>query len=340
MPWRLCRPPWCIVLFALVVRTVYGLHFYLESGEIRCLFDDAPPGSKVMGEYTVAAGTGSMPIQLDVRSGNGKVLYFQQANIEHGNFAFVVHPDESSRPSVMHAEMHRRSHGAHNADSSGRRKSAGEQAVPQGGVPEHRRRRLLAEAADQAKGAHGDSHHPESEEWDMDDYEGIDVAEMDAASRHYSVINTRDGTGARSGAGMEYDELGRNVLQEHEINTIFSVRRFSICVTSPGPREPGIRRRVRLIVRKGMAAHDYHRLARTEHMSSLEVSLHQISAELHDLLAQLELAHRMEEALRVLHYRTNRWVVRYAVVSVAIVFAVGIFQARYTRGLLKSKKIL
>jgi emp24/gp25L/p24 family/GOLD len=199
---------------------------------------------------------------------------------------------------------------------------------------------LLAEAADQAKGAHGASHRLESEEWDLDDYEGIDAAEMDATARHYSVINARDGTRARSGAGGEYDELGRNVLQEHEIDTIFSVRRFSICVTSSGPREPGIRRRVRLIVRKGSAAHDYHRLAKTEHMTSLEVSLHQISAELHDLLAQLELAHRMEEALRVMHYRTNRWVVTYAVVSVAIVFATGIFQARYTKGLLKSKKML
>jgi emp24/gp25L/p24 family/GOLD len=217
---------------------------------------------------------------------------------------------------------------------------------------EHRQRGKLSEP-DAPSQAQDDNDGPrpggaggDRGEWDLDKYGGIDEEALEAEARRVAAsmgVHTPDRRSSGNdglNVGSEYDELGNHVTPDSEIRKTFDVRRFQICVVSDGPHEPGLRRRIRLVVRKGSAAHDYHRLAKTEHMSTLEVSLGQISSELHDLLAQLELAHRMEEALRSMHFRTNRTVVMYAVASILAVLAIGIVQARYTRGILKTKKLL
>jgi fumarate reductase subunit D len=344
-----CIPRY-LVIAVLALPLVDAVHFYLHAGEKRCFYDEEQPGAKVLGEYTVSAGPGSMPIHLDVRSANGAVLYFQQTNIEHGKFAFVVLPDEEHAPSVAHAEMHRQrqaeAHGAASAVDSRHAHSSGRSGVH---PPEHRRGRLMSEPNAEPEPLLKDGPTPagaggDHVEWDLDKYGGIDEEALEAEARRVAEsmgVHPHDRSSRDYGltVGNEYDELGSSA-PDSEIRRTFDIRRFQICVVSDGPHEPGLRRRIRLVVRKGSAAHDYHRLAKTEHMSTLEVSLGQISSELHDLLAQLELAHRMEEALRSMHFRTNRSVVIYAIVSILAVLVIGIVQARYTRGILKTKKLL
>lgn len=302
-----------------------ALQFYLRSGaneNRRCFYDSAPRGSKVLGEYTVAAGHGEMPIDIDVRNAENTERYFFQQNIRHGKFAFVIPLNAKDVPVVEHAEMHEKKHPHGHSD---------------GGHAHHRRRLLV----DSPRGVHRDhDDDDDDDDWDMDEYEGIDEEKLEEATKraadglqaehdaHYSRNSPHQGHGATDDSPME----------EREIEETFAERKFTICLHARGGA--GVQqRRVRLVLHKGESAKDMHRLAKKHHMTSLEASLRGISSELHDLLRELERAHQMEEGLRAINQKTNRAVVNYATISIVAMAIIGLAQAQYTKGYLKTKKI-
>jgi hypothetical protein len=323
------RPPIrLLVVFLLCAlselpHAVHALQFYLRAGsdQRRCFHDSAPPGTKVMGEYTVAAGHGAMPIDIDVRSSDNAARFFYRQNIGHGKFAFVLPAESGAIPNVEHAEMRRKVHPP-GAEGAGR------------GA---RGRRLLEDSAEQK---HGDD-FDDIDDWDLDGYDGIDNARLAGAEQAAAdgLQRAHDAKHSRHGRDrVGHDAYDDALMEEHDVEQVFEERRFIICVEARGGAGTQ-QRRVRLVLRKGESAQDLHRLAKKEHMTSLEVSLRSISSELHDLLRQLERAHQMEEALRAINQKTNRSVVTYASVSIAAMIAVGLLQARYTKLYFKRKKI-
>lgn len=319
-----------------------------------------------------------MPVDIVVRmEGDKRVLYDRQ-NVDHGKFAFVLPFDEKQLPHVRQAELHRklveRMHHSFRKEKEGTQPHAATDHKSA-----HSRRRLLSvddkvpppppppKGAEGGSGVHPDAgaadlhkedsahfrhrhhyyrdgheHHPHDEEddeyddydyedelddFEMDNYDGIDDEELD-------------------------EELERNVQQEERLHgrfddasdsekedRLFDQRKFEICVISAGERT-GLKRRVRLIINKGDTAHDYTRLAKREHMTQLEVSLRQVSEELHELMHELDQARMMEDVLRVRNEGTNKRVVILSVTSLFFLFSVGAYQAFYTKRFFKRKKIL
>lgn len=305
--------------FPVLLSCTQALQFYLRTGheQRRCFYDSAPPGTKVLGEYTVAAGQGAMPVDIDVRNSENTARFFFRKNIGHGKFAFVLPAEDGSLPKVEHADI--------------MRKAREEPAAPKG------RRRLLMDSSEHM---HADDFDDVGYEWDMGEYEGIDEARLSAEERaaRDQLQHAHDASHLGHEGLNGHDAFDDALMDDHDIDEVFTERRFMVCVSAregTGTQQ----RRVRLIVRKGESAQDLHRLAKKEHMTSLELSLRSISNELHDLLRQLERAHQMEEALRSINQKTNKSVVTYATLSLIVMVVFGIMQARYTKVYYKQKKI-
>jgi emp24/gp25L/p24 family/GOLD len=296
-----------------------ALQFYLRAGHAqrRCFYDSAPPGTKILGEYTVAAGHGAMPIDIDVRNSDNIARYFYRQNIGHGKFAFVIPAEIGSVPDVEHAELKRKARQKREKSSGGRR-------------------RLLM---DSAEDMHADDFDDDA--WDMADYDGLDENKLEEAARAAGDRLQRDHDSNHPSHGdrlVGHDAFDDALMDDHDVDEVFAERRFVICVEARGGAGTQ-QRRVRLVMRKGESAQDLHRLAKKEHMTALELSLRSISSELRDLLRQLERAHQMEEALRAINQKTNKSVVTYSSISLILMFVFGFLQARYTKVYFKRKKI-
>lgn len=318
-----------------------------------------------------------MPVDILVRvPGHSDTLYSRQ-NVDHGKFAFVVPFDPEKVPHIHQAELHRKMEehiqrvgraGAHGGALGNHREgeasahhgrrllSAEENAHAQQHPPpppavhdeEHERALHAHEGEGPSRYRHrhhyyrdGREHHhhedadddddydyeDELDDFEMDNYDGIDDEELDAEFER--------------NAQQEEKLHGRfeDASDEEKEDRLFDLRSFEICVISRGERT-GYKRRVRLAVNKGDTAHDYTRLARKEHLTQLEVSLRQVSAELHELMHELDQARAMEDILRERNENTNKRVVILSMISLFCLFAVGSYQALYTKKFFKRKKIL
>eukprot|EP00177_Eucheuma_denticulatum_P000711 GFKZ01001281.1.p1 GENE.GFKZ01001281.1~~GFKZ01001281.1.p1 ORF type:complete len:383 (+),score=73.65 GFKZ01001281.1:260-1408(+) len=167
----------------------------------------------------------------------------------------------------------------------------------------------------------------ELDDFEMDDYEGIDDQELDEELERKAQKEER--------LHGRFDDASDSEKEDR----LFDQRKFEICVISAGDRT-GHKRRVRIVINKGDTAHDYTRLAKKEHMTQLEVSLRQVSEELHELMHELDQARSMEDILRVRNEGTNKRVVILSITSLFFLFSVGAYQAFYTKRFFKRKKIL
>lgn len=268
-----------------------------------------------------------MPVDITVTIQDRKTALFTRNNIDHGKFAFVIPYAGSDATHVKVSEMHRKIAQAMGAHAKKQLNAM------------HHRRRLLA-AADEHDHIHDDhaelerpqhdDHYDYEDDFDLDDYDGIDDEELEKDIE----------TNIKTHRGQDPDQLDAASDDERE-NQLFKTIKFEVCISSDGAAQRGVeKRRVRLIVHKGNAAHDYTRLAKKEHLSHLEVSLRRISDDLHELLSDLDRAKRMEDVLRTMNEKINRRVAKLAVVSFLILLAVGVSQALYTKRFFKHKKIL
>lgn len=183
----------------------------------------------------------------------------------------------------------------------------------------------------------GHQHNVDSDDYDYDDdlddfdadeYDGISDKELEEEEEKITRTHQE-----------KYGTL-EDASAEDQEDRLFDVKKFEICVISGDGGSHDFKRRVRLIVHKGATAHDYTRLAKKEHMTQLEVSLRQVSSELNELMNELDQARRMEDILRQLNENTNKRVVIFSVISLISLFAVGGYQAFYTKRFFKRKKIL
>lgn len=373
--------PTTAFLHVLTILTLCQLatafQFYLQAGEHRCFTESAAPNSKVLAEYTVSTGKGTMPVDILVRMpGHSDTLYSRQ-NVDHGKFAFVVPFDPEKSPHIHQAEMHRKMteqiHRMARTDVHG---GAGGEHREEGANVHHGRKLLSSEEKAHAQqqppqppGGHGEDHdhaghaheegghshyrhrhhyyrdghehhhHEEADDDDDYDYEDeLDDFEMD----NYDGIGDEDLDEEFERNAREEEKLhGRfeDASDEEKEDRLFEFRSFEICVISRGEKT-GHKRRVRLVLNKGDTAHDYTRLAKKEHLTQLEVSLRQVSAELHELMHELDQARAMEDILRERNENTNKRVVILSMISLFCLFAVGSYQALYTKKFFKRKKIL
>lgn len=430
--------PMRVAVGLLVLKCVVGLQFYLQEGQTLCFGENIAPNSKVLGEYTVAAGQGHMPVDIIVRDLAENRTIYQRNDINHGKFAFIA-PFGNQAPNVHSSELHRNQdvhhnkhahrsdshdsygshhahddhwkhedhhdshddhwrhddeHGHHNAPpehdhghdwDSHQHSSGGSGDSHHEEHPHRQTRRLLSYESeyghrnyepqhDHDWNSHhgGDSHKSEQhghgysalghehsehehehdrehehhhdgdklekldhmdahdgehgdmdEEWDMDKYDGLHDEDME-----------RDWEENEKNAPHIDEEDEEEVADE-----LFKERKFEICVSSSSPNN-ALRRRVRLNMRHGKAALDYTRLAKTEHMSSLELTLRIVHDELKELNVELDHARQMEEALRKLNEHTNRRVVRYAVLSLVVLVGVSSMQSMFTRSFFRKKKLI
>lgn len=365
-----------ILTLLTICQLATAFQFYLQAGEQRCFTETAAPNSKVLGEYTVSTGKGTMPVDILVRiPGHSDTLYARQ-NVDHGKFAFVVPIDSQKLPHIHQAEIHRRmAEQIHKTvHSSMRGHAAG--AHGQGETNSHHRRLLSVE--EDAHPQHQQQHPPEAH---GDQHPHVEHAQGEDDHPHYRHRHHyyRDGHQHQHHEGDEdddeydyeddlddfemenYDGIGdeeleeemeRNLQNEEKLHgrlddasddekeeRLFDERTFEICVISRGEKT-GYKRRVRLIVNKGDTAHDYTRLAKKEHLSQLELSLRQVSAELHELMHELDQVKAMEDILRKRNENTNKRVVILSMISLFCLFGVGSYQALYTKKFFKRKKIL
>lgn len=317
---------WTVLALALLATHAGALQFYLKVGERRCFTEAARPATKVLGEYTVTTGHGTMPVDILVRSSTTGSVWWQKMNIDHGKFAFVVPVNIVTAASVHGAEMRRQFNDHVKAEAAAA--AAAELA---------KRRKLLSVEGKHEETYRHHAEHPddpdyEDDDWDLEDYEGIDDEEVERERR--LQLEARDALHDHGKHAPDEDEDDADVFDEHY---------FEICVSSNAKKAgtvTGQKRRVRLSINRGAMAHDFTRLAKKEHMSMLEVSLSVISSELHELLSDLDHARQMEEVLRKINEKTNHRVVTYASVSLFLCAAVGAYQAFYTKRLFHSKKLL
>lgn len=304
-----------------------------------------------------------MPVDITVTVDDAKHTLFERRNVDHGKFAFVVPLDEGTIDKVLHAEMRRKSDHEHTNHVHHAHIDTIQDT--------HHRRRLLSIDDDkkhsEEHGANANHHtahdvnHPEPphdlhdthpdnhmhdhehshqhhdddhysydddmSHFDMEDYDGIDDGELDQeiARNERQYEKNHDALDTQSDSEKEHQ--------------LFDLKKFEICLSNNGDSQ-GRKRRVRLVINKGRAAHDYTKLAKKEHMTHLEVSLRQVSGELSELLVELDQAKQMEDVLRKLNEATNRRVVMLSVLALMSLFAAGGYQAFYTKRFFKRKKIL
>lgn len=316
------------LLVAVAVRSTTALQFYLKEGQTLCFAEFITPHTKVLGEYTVAAGIGHMPIDIEVKDVMQKKVMYERSDINHGKFAFIA-PMGEERVKLFQSELRRHAKGQkqdllHKQAAENKHTFHEEHHY----VPEHEHghdwdqhhvgRQTRDFNAKDAKLDHLDAHDgiQDNEAWDMGQYDGIHDEEVQ----------------------RELDEIDRKA---ENIGSVLenSERRFEICVSSKS-QSNALSRRVRLVLRHGKAAHDYTRLAKMEHLTSLELTLRIVSDELKELMAQLDYARKLEESLRLFNEKTNQQVLLYATLSVLVLIAVSGFQAMYTKRFFKTKKLL
>lgn len=342
------RPQHLFVLLVLSLPLLSsGLQFYLRAGSTqrRCFYDSAPPGTRILGEYTVAAGAGAaMPVSLEVALGDKdrRRLFFKD-NIGHGKFAFVIPADATTAPHVEDAEFKYRKRANAGGGGAGARKllavedAHGYHRHDYGGHEEHH---------DTRHDGHGEYHDDQDDhDWDMEAYEGLHEDELRREEAEAGrLLGERHATHVKlhahdaQGHVLDHDAYDDELMEDEDVNEVFEERWFTICVAArDGPGTST--RRVRLVIKKGESAQDLHQLAKKEHMSVLEMSLRSMAAELHDLSKQLERAHRMEDALRSINQRTNTSVITFSSISIIAVLVIAGLQARYTKVYFKQKKI-
>lgn len=350
-----------LLSLALCLLPALSFQFYLQSGERRCFTEEASPASKVLGEYTVSTGKGTMPVDIIVRMPGHPHSLYERRNADHGKFAFVVPAKEGEDPHVKKAEMHRKV-----ADSlhktvhdRARRHAEGlkARAAADAAFQHARRGRKLLSIHDHPDDHdHEHGHDHDHHDHDHHDHDHNHDHDHDDHDDEYDYEDDLDDFDEADYDGIDDDDLENDVAHvEHEEDALygkvddisvedrearlFDVKKFEICVESKGGNT-GHQRRVRLVIHKGDTAHDYTRLAKKEHLSQLEVSLRQVSGELHALMDELDRARSMENTLRELNENTNKRVVVLAVFSLCSLFAVGGYQAVYTKRFFKQKKIL
>lgn len=348
---------WALTL--LFLRQTSAFQFYLQAGERRCFTEQASPNSKVLGEYTVSTGKGTMPVDIVVRMDGQNQALYERHNVDHGKFAFVVPYADGDVPKVKQAEMHRKitEKMQHVVHDRMRRHAEGihaqahaDSAFAHGG---HRRKLLAVDEHDVHHDDHAhhddhdhhdyhdhhddhDHHHDDDDDYDyeddlddfdQEDYDGIHDEELDEEVERQAELEEK--------THKRFEDASDDEKEER----VFDMKKFEICVENKGDKT-GHRRRVRLVIHKGDTAHDYTRLAKKEHLTLLEVSLRQVSGELHELMHELDQARGMEDVLRELNESTNKRVVVLAIMSLFSLFAVGGYQAFYTKRFFKQKKIL
>jgi len=421
--------------FLLVIKSVCSLQFYLKEGQTLCFGENIAPNTKVLAEYTVAAGSGHMPVDILVKDlAENKTLY-EKNDINHGKFAFIA-PFGKELPHIHSADLSRKDHHDHehgehhDHDAHEHHHRHHEDSPPEhdhghdwdhdrnhhddhhdGGVHHRQTRGLLS--FDEHSHDHGhdhghgyrappEAHNPHSEhdfgrhsEHHHDDHEhdhehGHDHEKEynhkhnDEHESHYNDHGSRDyhqhhddhdhekkldHMDAHDGehGNMEedwdldkYDGIHDEDLEKDwdenekkhpghdddfdeddftQDSALFKERKFEICLISRSNNNV-LSRRVRLHLRHGKAAHDYTRLAKTEHLSSLELTLRIVSDELKELHTELDHARQLEDSLRILNENTSRRVVHYATFSMFVLLGVSAFQAMYTKRFFKTKKLL
>lgn len=367
---------WFSAILSLLSSETAALQFYLRGGQTRCFQDTAAPATRVIGEYTIAAGEGYMPVDIFVKfQANGKIL-FEKPDAGHGKFAFVTPHDEHDAPQIMESELKRivetlknqvvgknsdlkvgfatkPSHGRRllnvgseglsqsNSDSVGTGRTLGQQRF----ADDHSRDAVSHHAANDATGEQHGRHDYYDPNWDINSYQGIDEEALGRMEQHEADVHFaahqrahHDSAGQPHVEYHHHDPDSEGVMDVPDIDEAYEDRPFTICVRSTS-NNSSQQRRVKIVVHKGDTAHDYERLAKIEHMSNLEVALAHITDELRDLMHGLEQAHKMEEALRSINHRTNRNVIFYAGVSMMMLFIIGAGQTRYTTMFLKRKKV-
>ncbi|PXF48089.1 Endoplasmic reticulum vesicle protein 25 [Gracilariopsis chorda] len=278
-----------------------------------------------------------MPVDITVTVNNAQKTLLSRQNVDHGKFAFVVPYPEGmlNDIKVASAEAHRkkmRDLGKHINERTAQINEDASRKV------EHHRRHVLSvdKPSSNEGGAHRDHPHHDYygygyddnlDDFDMDEYDGIN----DDSLEDELARNQREHM-------KQFGAIDAATDQEKE-EQLFQLQKFEICV-STNVEKQDIKRRVRLIINRGEAAHDFTRLAKKEHLTHLEVSLRHVSSELNELLHVLEEAREMEDILRKMNENTNKRVVLLSVMSLISLFAVGGYQAVYTKKFFKRKKIL
>lgn len=339
---HICKLAYFSCVIAASWLTLFGqsaqaFQFYIHAGEKRCFTESVAPNTKVLGEYTVSTGRGHMPVDITVTVSNPQNTLLSRQNVDHGKFAFVVPYPEgmSNHIKVASAEAHRkkmRDLGRHKNERMAQINEDASRKV------EHQRRRLLSadkQSSNEEGGHHDHAHHDyygygydeNLDEFDMNEYDGINDDPLDEEL----AKNEREHTN-------RFGTIDTATDDEKE-EQLFQLQKFEICVSSSVEKQD-IKRRVRLVINRGEAAHDFTRLAKKEHLTHLEVSLRHVSSELNELLHVLEEARQMEDILRKMNENTNKRVVLLSVMSLISLFAVGGYQAVYTKKFFKRKKIL
>ncbi|KAI0566644.1 emp24/gp25L/p24 family GOLD domain containing protein [Gracilaria domingensis] len=326
-------------LVALWSDSTSAFQFYIHAGEKRCFSESVPPNTKVLGEYTVSTGKGHMPVDIKVTINDGSKTLYEKHDANHGKFAFVVPFSERTLGDVKvsTAEALRKSKEARDRlhESLKREKERHDENLRERLADHHRRKVLSVDDSPNKAEAHGHEdpfdynydYDDDFDDFEMGDYDGIHDDQLDDEV----AKNEREHE-------QKYGTIDTASDYERE-EQLFQVQKFEVCVSSNVEKQE-VKRRVRLMINKGEAAHDFNRLAKKEHLTHLEVSLRHISAELHELLHVLEEVRQMEDVLRKLNENTNKRVVILSVIALVSLFGVGGYQAMYTKKFFKRKKIL
>lgn len=324
-----------LVGISLLWSTCAALQYYLQGGETRCLFEYIPIGEKVLGEYTVSAGTGLMQVDLEVHTADGQMLYSEK-DIARGKFAFVMPYTEGATPKVQHSKLKRLG-------------NAHKRRVSLGGPPKQQQRKLLSTNNDETdhslEGGAGfvDAHDeevPEVEEWDWDSYKGIDNDELIRQAKLLSDTSNVSKERMENSLKKAMSAVRRNRANiEEETKEAAKRRPVTIC-TVGRQTAADFKRRVSVKVHTGKSAIDLDGLAKRENMGTLQTSLEMVSLELQDLMRELAGTHEHELALEVFNKQTSNVLTAYAVVSLIVMAVTGALQARYSRRYFKSKKLV
>lgn len=252
-----------------------------------------------------------MPVDFMIHGPNSEV-YLEKKNIVYGKFAFVL-PEGKENSKVFDAEFHRKKR----EKKGGKGKGGG--------------RRLLSKEdehhGDKAVGQYDDLEEEHWNDWDYDEYEGIDEEGL-----HEEVEKHK----RRHHADKGHERYGGRDEGEDKVET----RTFNMCFMHLGEKEKYVKRRVSFAIDIGRSAKDYTRMAKKNHLSKLETSLRQASDELSELLVELDEVRSQEEMLADVIEGTHASLNRYAVMGLIAMFIVGGCQAYYTRTYLRKKKVM
>ncbi|CAN8072788.1 unnamed protein product [Agarophyton chilense] len=76
-----------VLILFIFLQSLNAFQFILPEKTRKCFQEDVPLSTKILFTYTVAQGTGEMPVSLRIMDMTGKAIVVRQA-IDHGLFAF------------------------------------------------------------------------------------------------------------------------------------------------------------------------------------------------------------------------------------------------------------